>query len=156
MWQYEKAHLTTAPSGFALWQLQYFLSRPAVDTSITLRPYTMFTIKTIFASGGGGSFSIGDCEYQRGKLFRTLSQLRPRIRPLVPKCCTLRKVKKRIYHLWRRFVVIRESTTRIILAMGTKIWFFKTGPLVLVNLVRKDPLQVNFLDNDIWHCFLSF
>jgi hypothetical protein len=85
--------------------------------------------------GGGG----GDGEYQRGKLFRIVSQLRPRIRPLVPKCCTLRKVEKGMFYLWRRFVVLRESTTRFILAPGTKIWFFKTGPQVLVNLVRKVP-----------------
>ncbi len=92
-----------------------------------------------FCLGGGISFSVGDCEYQRGKLFRILSQLRPRIRPLVPKCCTQRKVKKGVFYLWRRFVVLRESTTRIILAFGTNIWFFKTGPLLLVNLVRKVP-----------------
>jgi hypothetical protein len=24
-----------------------------------------------------------------------------------------------------------------------------------INICRKVPLQVNFLDNDIWHCFLS-
>ncbi len=111
--------------------------------------------KKPFLLQGGGSFSTGDCEYQRGKLFRILSKLRPRIRPLVPKCCTLRKVDKGMFYLWRRFEVLRESKTRIILALGTKIWFFKTNSLVLVNLDRKVPLQVNFLDNDIWHCFIS-
>ncbi len=33
--------------------------------------------------GGGGSVSIGDYEYQGGKLLRLLSQLCPRIRPQV-------------------------------------------------------------------------
>jgi hypothetical protein len=48
-------------------------------------------VEVSFALGGGGGVkpvSRGDCEKQRGKLLRLLSQLRPRIRPLYSLLCT--------------------------------------------------------------------
>jgi hypothetical protein len=46
----------------------------------------MFTLKTTFARGRGGgggikSVSIGDFEWQGGKLLQLLSKVRPRIWP---------------------------------------------------------------------------
>ncbi len=48
----------------------------------------------------------------------------------------------------------RFRTHKIAILPQTKTWEGRRHRQI-INTCRKVPLQVNFLDNDIWHCFLS-